>query len=171
MYAFSNGWYLLYTRPKYEKKVTRLLTEKGLMIFFPTVKRTRQWSDRKKLIIEPLFPSYVFVYIQTVKEFMAGQDTDGVINYVRFGKAPAHINESLINDIRLIVGECEDIEVSGDYFGKGQQLLIQEGPLVGLSCEMVQYNGKDKALVRVDLLQRSLLVNVPSSFLTLQHSG
>lgn len=125
----------------------------------------------KKLIIEPLFPSYVFVQILNHKDFLAAQDTEGVVNYVRFGKVPAYVSEKVVNNIRLLVHACEEIDVSSGSFDKGQQLLIQDGPLTGLSCEMVTYKGGSKALVRVDLLQRTLLVNVPSSHLKIHFVG
>lgn len=168
MNTFSCGWYLIYTKPRQEKKVVEQLTSKEIPCFLPMMRTSRQWNDRKKIQLVPLFPSYIFIYISNAMEYFAGQDTDGVVNYVRFGKTAVQVCEKVINNIRLIVDECEEIDVSTEYFKKGQQLLIQEGALTGLSCEMVQYKGKDKALVRVDLLQRSLLINVQSAWLKVE---
>ncbi|MFB6456939.1 UpxY family transcription antiterminator [Chitinophaga sp. Hz27] len=168
MSTFSSGWYLIYTRPRLEKKVVEQLATRGVSCYLPMVRASRQWSDRKKILTTPLFPSYVFVYLRNTSEYFAGQQTDGVVNYVRFGKSVAMVREKVINNIRLVIDECDEIDVSSEYFRQGQQLIIQEGPLAGLSCEMVQYKGKDKALVRVDLLQRSLLVDIQSAMLKVE---
>jgi transcriptional antiterminator RfaH len=53
------GWYLLYTKPRHEKKVSAALTEASVNSYLPTAKKLRTWCDRKKYIDEPLFPSYV----------------------------------------------------------------------------------------------------------------
>jgi hypothetical protein len=45
------------------KKVYARLVEKGIETFLPLQKRLKQWSDRKKLVDEPLFRSYIFVRI------------------------------------------------------------------------------------------------------------
>lgn len=165
MHIFSPGWYLLYTRPKQEKKVIQQLADLNIQHFLPTLKRLRQWHDRKKIIHEPLFPSYAFVYLNNVREYLAGQDISGVVSYVRFGKEPARIDDKVIANIHLIINECEDVDVLFDYFDEGQQLVINKGPLAGLSCEMIQYRGKSKALVRVELLKRSIVADIPTIYL------
>ncbi len=57
----SKHWYAIYTKPRWEKKVHHLLSEKGLEAYCPLNKVTRKWSDRMKTVEEPLFKSYVFV--------------------------------------------------------------------------------------------------------------
>jgi len=58
-------WYAIYTMPRWEKKVAGLLNEKNITTFCPINRVERQWSDRKKIVHEPLFRSYVFVQIST----------------------------------------------------------------------------------------------------------
>ena len=59
----SLQWYAVYTKPRWEKKVADLLTKKQIENYCPLNRVLRQWSDRKKVILEPLFTSYVFVRI------------------------------------------------------------------------------------------------------------
>ena len=56
-------WLAVYTRPRWEKKVNQLLSEKGVENYCPLNKVRRKWSDRVKVVEEPLFKSYVFVRI------------------------------------------------------------------------------------------------------------
>ena len=54
-------WYVVYTKPNWEKKVAELLEKKGIEQYCPLNKVQKQWHDRKKTVWEPLFKSYVFV--------------------------------------------------------------------------------------------------------------
>jgi transcription antitermination factor NusG len=74
-------WYAIYVNSRHEKKVASLLESKLVEIFLPLQKKTKQWSDRKKIVLEPLFTSYLFVRIQeTEKEKV--RETSGVLNFV-----------------------------------------------------------------------------------------
>ena len=55
-------WYLLYTKPRAEKKVALELGLKGYELFLPLQRTLKQWSDRKKWVEEPLFKGYIFIY-------------------------------------------------------------------------------------------------------------
>ena len=165
MKNFHAGWYLIYTKPRHEKKVHSKLTELKIESFLPLTKKLRNWHDRRKYIDEPLFPSYVFIYLNDMQKYYEGMDAEGSLYYVRTGKEIARINETIINNIRLVSSQGSEIEVSDRVFQPGRRLVINQGALTGLSCEMIQYNSKQKLLVRVDLLQRSILMTLPEDHL------
>src|ERR1700749_3471411 len=111
----SNGqlnrkWYAIYTRPRWEKKVNILLTEKGVESYCPLNKVKRKWSDRLKTIEEPLFKSYVFVRIGD-QEKTSVRMTNGVINFIYWNKKPAIVREKEIQTIRRFLNEYENVEV------------------------------------------------------------
>ncbi|HLZ88030.1 MAG TPA: UpxY family transcription antiterminator [Puia sp.] len=166
MKNFHAGWYLIYTKPRHEKKVHTRLTEMKINSFLPLTKKLRIWHDRKKIINEPLFPSYVFIYLDDLQAYYEGIDTDGSLYYVRTGKEIARVNDIVINNIRILVDKGSEIEVLTENIQPSQEFLIRQGPLTGLSCEIVQVSGSHKVLVRVHLLQRNLLVTLPSDYLT-----
>ena len=157
---FPLGWYLIYTRPRHEKKVAAELTEMEVVNLLPLTKQLRIWHDRKKYIEEPLFPSYVFVYLSDVRGYYSALGAKGVQYFVRYGKEIARVQESIIQNIRIVVERGQDVEVTSCKFVPGQQLVIREGPLTGLAGEVVEYNCKQMLLVRVNLLQRNILVSM-----------
>jgi transcriptional antiterminator RfaH len=161
MKVFNAGWYLIYTKPRHEKKVHAYLSERQINSFLPTAKKMRMWHDRKKIIDEPLFPSYLFIYLNEMQHYYDGLDAEGALYYVRTGKEIARVQDTVIDSIRVAIGSAKEIEVSDQRFLPGRRLVIGKGALTGLSCEVVQYNGREKLLVRVDLLQRNILVTVP----------
>lgn len=152
----------MYTKPRHEKAVSRRLAELNIKGYLPITKVLRTWCDRKRFIEAPLFPSYVFVYLSSLLDYNNGHDIEGALHYVRFGKEVVRINDSIIQNIQLAADNGNEIEVSSDYFQPGQQLYIQRGPLTGLSGEIVRINGGQKILIRVNLLQRNLLLTMPA---------
>ena len=86
------NWYVVYTKPRWEKKVARQLEQKGIEHYCPLTRVQRQWSDRKKIILEPLFSAYVFVHLDENQQIPVRQ-TDGVMNFVYWLKKPAVIRE------------------------------------------------------------------------------
>src|SRR5215831_13309437 len=97
-------WYAIYTRQRWEKKVTRLLEEKGIECYCPLNKTVRQWSDRKKVVAEPLFTSYVFVKtIEKMHNEVKG--LSGVINLVYWLNKPAVIRDEEIDIIKCFLNE------------------------------------------------------------------
>jgi transcriptional antiterminator RfaH len=165
MNIFHAGWYLIYTKPRHEKKIHAHLQELNLNSFLPTRKVLRTWHDRKKYIDEPLFPSYVFVHLTDGKGYYEVMNSDGYLHYVRLGKEVARVSDSVIENIKLVVNHTEEIEVSVTRFQPGRQLVISQGALTGLSCEVVRVDDKQKLLVRVELLQRNILLTFPSEHL------
>ena len=165
MNDFQAGWRVIYTKPRHEKKVTEQLSKLAVDAFLPTVKSLRKWSDRKKYIDAPLFPSYVFVNLKNDHHYVNSLDIDGVLYYVKTGNEIARVSADVIDHIRFIVNKGQEIEVTAEYFQSGKCLLIREGPFTGFACEVVQHKGKEKILVRIDLLQRSILLNLPQEYL------
>ncbi|HEV9036187.1 MAG TPA: UpxY family transcription antiterminator [Puia sp.] len=170
MNNFRSGWYLIYTKPRHEKKVHERLSQLDIRSFLPITRKLRSWHDRKKYVYEPLFPSYVFVYLKDMQHYYYGMDTEGALYYVRTGKDIAKVNESIVDSIRLLTESGTGIEVSAGNIAPGQQLTIHQGPLTGVSGEVVQVRGSQKIVVRVHLLQRNLLAILPSDYLMPVHS-
>ena len=162
MNDFKDGWYLIYTKPRHEKKVHNHLAKKKINSFLPTRKVLRTWHDRKKYIDEPLFPSYIFIYINDVKHYYEGMAVEGALYYVRDGKKIARVSDNIVDRIKLVSEHANELEVSDQRFLPGRRLVITQGSLTGLECEVAQINDKHKLLVRVELLQRTILVTLPA---------
>ncbi|HEX9513246.1 MAG TPA: UpxY family transcription antiterminator [Puia sp.] len=165
MNKFNSGWYLIYTKPRHEKKVSQRLTEMNINSFLPTRKILRNWHDRKKYVDEPLFPSYIFIYLNDMQNYYEGIDAEGALYYVRSGKEISRVSDSVIDGIKLVANKGENIEVSSNSFQPGRRLVISQGALTGLSCEVIRFDNKQKLLVRVELLQRNILLSLPAEYM------
>jgi transcriptional antiterminator RfaH len=161
----ANQWYLIYTRPNQERKVFNELSLKNIETFFPFRKVVRTWSDRKKCVDTPLFPSYIFVFLRDISEYYDSLTIPGALYFVRTGKEIARVSETVVNNLKLTAAWAQDVEVSTHYFQPGEQVIIQSGALTGLRCEVVKLDARKKILVRVELLNRSILATFPSEYL------
>src|SRR5215510_5987210 len=106
----NKKWFAVYTKPRCEKRVTEILTRKKVENYCPINKVLRQWSDRPKLVNEPLFPYFVFVKI-TENELSSIKQIDGVVNFVYWLGKPAIIRDSEIESIRQFLDEHSNIRL------------------------------------------------------------
>src|SRR5881275_1384437 len=104
----ASRWYAIYTRPRWEKKVNTLLSEKKVESYCPLNKVRRRWSDRMKTIEEPLFKSYVFVRVSDAARTEVRM-TDGVINFVYWNGKPAVIKDKEISIIKRFLDDHENV--------------------------------------------------------------
>lgn len=130
-------WYAIYTKPRWEKKVDKLLNEKGMESYCPLQKIQRQWSDRKKIVEEPLFKSYVFVRISD-EEQTALRMVNGVVNFVYWMGKPAIVRDKEIQIIRRFMNEYDNVEVTQIPIEAGSKVEVQSGVLMGKSGTVKQ---------------------------------
>ena len=83
-------WYALYTRPRHERQVLEELSARSIEGFLPTYKVRRRWSDRYKIVEEPLFKNYLFVHM-TWNKYYDTLRPYGAVSFVMFDGQPAEI--------------------------------------------------------------------------------
>ena len=169
--VMKQGWYVLYVRSSQEKKVYRDLLENAVESFLPLIKSVRQWSDRKKTILKPLFPSYLFVNIKSKLDFHKVLSMDAACSFLKFGKDYGRISEKEIEQIKLIVNEeeFEDITIANEIPVVGDTYEIMHGSLSGLECEVFRVDSKNRINVRLNSLRQNISATIPANYL--QGSG
>ena len=160
----TRKWLALYSRPRWEKKVAQLLTEKGLESYCPVNKVRRKWSDRVKLVEEPLFKSYVFVRV-TDEDRTAVRMTPGVINFVYWNGKPALIKEKEINAIKQFLNDYENVEVKPIKLELNQRVKITKGPLMDQEGQVLELQRKT-VKVAIDSLGYLLIAHIDRTKLT-----
>jgi transcription antitermination factor NusG len=128
-------WLALYTRPNWEKKVADLLTRKSLENYCPVLKVPRAWADRKKIILKPLFTSYVFVRLAPGEQVRALQ-TDGVLSFVNWLGKPAVIRDEEIRAIQEFLAIHKQVRAERSELGVKDNIRIIHGPLKSLEGEI-----------------------------------
>lgn len=144
-------WFVLYTKPRWEKKVHKLLVEKGFESYCPLNKVRRKWSDRIKTIEEPLFKSYVFVrvseHIRSEVRFV-----DGVLNFVYWNGKPAIVRDEEIVEIKKFMSEYEDVQVTSLDLKETDKVMLKTGVMMGATGSITRVLGNNTVEVRIDSL-------------------
>ena len=148
-------WFVLYTRPNQEIKVAEQLKEINISCFCPTVTIFKQYSDRKKKILKPVLPSYVFVFIEEERR----NDVFSVFGIVRYmfwlGK-PAIVRESEIELMReYLNGRYQSISIT--KFTRGQLYKISEGVFSGRIGKVVE---TQKNKIKLELQSLGMIVTL-----------
>lgn len=153
-------WFAIQTRPRYEKKVTAELEEKGVEAFLPLHSATHEWSDRRRVVNLPLFPGYVFVRIAPLLHARVSVlRTNGVISFVGVRNVGIPIPDGEIEGIQALLEggvACEPYP----YLKIGQSVRIRGGCLDGVSGVLMGVNGDRSLIVSVNLIQRSIAVRI-----------
>jgi transcription antitermination factor NusG len=161
----TRKWLAVYTRPRWEKKVNNLLIEKGLESYCPLNKVRRKWSDRVKIVEEPLFKSYVFVKVSD-EDRSAVRMTPGAINFVYWQGKPAVIKEKEIVAIKRFLDEYENVEARSSADLKvNQRVRITNGSLMDQEGKVIDLRHKT-ARVAIDSLGYILVAYIDRSKLT-----
>jgi transcription antitermination factor NusG len=158
----NKAWFALYTRSRAEKQVYELLIRSGFDAYLPLIKTLKQWSDRKKWVEEPLFRSYIFIYIST-SEYYEVLNTHGAVRYITFEGKAVPIPPQQIEAIRQFVDtgtELPDVDLN---LSPGSKVDIIAGPMKGISGELLEVMGKKKVRIEIDGLGQSVYLELPAS--------
>lgn len=141
------NWYVVYTRPRWEKKIAKVLDEKGVECYCPLNKVYRQWSDRKKAVYEPLFKGYVFLYVADGNKWDI-KKVDGILNYVYWNGKPAIVRPEEIETIKKFLSEFSDVEVQNLQLEVNAPVKIKQGMLMNYHGIILEVMG-NKAKVQI----------------------
>jgi transcription antitermination factor NusG len=120
------NWYVIYTKPKWEKKVADKLNQIGIECYCPLIIQMKQWSDRKKKVEVPLFNSYVFVQLADIDRNTVFQ-VSGVVRYLFWLGKPAIVRDDEINSIKTSLKAPNISDVSVTSIRVGDHIKIETG--------------------------------------------
>ena len=152
-------WYAIYTKPRWEKKVHERLVKVGVESWCPIQKIQKQWSDRKKMVEEPLFRSYVFVHIDFLSERLSVLQIDGILNFVHYLGKPAIIKDIEIENIKRFLAEKEvTIELRAlQGFKAETKVKVTQGVFMDQEGTILK-EGRKKVYVQLESLGQLMVV-------------
>lgn len=122
------NWYVVYTKPKAEKKVAEQLNRFGINCYCPLIIKEQQWSDRKKKIQVPLFNHYVFVQLAE-KDRNLVFTSPGAIRYLFWLGKHAIVKDKEIETIKEWLKD-EKAEISITSYQVGETIQVDSGPFL-----------------------------------------
>lgn len=169
----ENKWFALLVRTGYEQVCGRILQSKGYEEFVPlSVPPVSGSRKPAKTSTQALFPGYIFCKLPAKVQGLI-VTTPGVIRVVGYGRVPVAIDEQEIENIQRLVHSGRRTYAC-PYFQKGQRIRIMSGALCGVTGTLIRAKNLHKLIVSVDLLQRSVAVELDADCLAsldLPHQG
>lgn len=153
-------WFVLYTRSRAEKKVAQKLQERGIDVYCPTRVVKRQWTDRVKLVEEPLFRSYVFVRLLP-KDRPVVYGIPGFVRYLTWLGQPAEVLPCEIQAIRDFLGDYDHDLIQVQPFTCHQAVRIESGDFAGTEGTVIQHQG-DRLRLHLPTLGYQLTLDLKS---------
>ncbi|MEI9812398.1 MAG: transcription termination/antitermination NusG family protein [Acidobacteriota bacterium] len=154
----QNLWYTLRVRARSEKAVAELLAAKEVEHFLPCCEELRPYSDRVRRVSIAAFPGYVFCrFALSARVFVL--DTPGVSGLVGAANVPEPIEDSVIESLKIAFSQPGRASVV-PHLRSGEMVRVLCGPMSGASGILLRSKGKDRVVISVDLLQRSVAVEL-----------
>lgn len=155
----TKHWFALYTKPRHEFKAALQLESISVENYLPSLTVKKQWSDRKKIITEPLFRGYIFIY-SNERERRIAVSQSAIVNTICFDGKPSVIPDWQIESLKKMLSETPDVFVS-NKIEVGAKVKIIDGPFRDV-IGIVTGSQEEKWLaVSVDLLRCSVMVKLP----------
>lgn len=159
-------WYAVHTRSRHEVKAYTGLLQKSIDTFLPRIEVWSRRLDRRKKILVPMFPGYLFVNHPAPSIDSAAKvnilKTFGVVRLLGNpgGGEPVPVPDGKIEDIqRLVLSKMEMHHFQ--YPLAGQRAMIIDGPLKGIEGVVLRGDyEKEVFVVSVELLQRAVAVKL-----------
>jgi transcription antitermination factor NusG len=152
-------WFGIQTKPKAEKVAAVQLEVRGYHVFLPLLRKYNKWSDRVVQIDCALFPGYLFCRLNPrLPPIVAVRS---VVLIVGRGRQPEPIPEHEISNVQNML-QSGLMVTPHPYLRIGDRVTIVKGPLCGVDGLIVKNKAKCKIVVSINLLQRSVAVELDS---------
>lgn len=120
------------------------------------IKSARQWSDRVKVVEEPLFRSYCFVKLEERQRHEVFA-VPGLVRYLFWEGKPAIVRDAEIDSIKSMLAEVDHQLIQIKPFHPGNQLTIKSGSFRDSTGTVVRQDGR---IVTVVLESLQMVVKV-----------
>lgn len=152
--GLNKRWLVAYVKMHHEKKVRDTLSVMGIENFLPVQTEVRQWSDRKKKVERILIPMMIFVRVDAEEQRQVIA-LPSVLRYLtlRGEHAPSVISDEQMNRFRFMLDNAgSSIAFNASDLQEGEQVRVTQGPLTGLTGELVTVDGKSSIAIRINQL-------------------
>lgn len=154
-------WYLIHSKPRQEEVAKENLERQGYSTYLPLLRTPRRRMGRRIIRIEPMFPRYFFIHLDTETDNWAPiRSTIGVSTLVRFGMTPSAVPDDLIEILRQRDDSAGVQDIPMHEFKAGQKIRIEEGPFMGYEGIYLAKSSQERVLVLLDIVGKTAKARV-----------
>jgi transcriptional antiterminator RfaH len=149
-------WWVLYTKARQEKAISRDMLGFEIPFYLPLVKKTWVSRGRKVSSYIPLFPGYVFLY-GSEQERISSLTTNRVSRVLAIDDPVRLLHD--LRQLRQLIASKAPLTVESRLV-PGNRVRVRHGPLVGLEGTVLTRRGETRLVVRVNFIQKGASVEV-----------
>ena len=149
----AKSWYLVYTKPRQEEVALTNIIRQGYGAYLPRARSARKRQGRRMLVVEPLFPRYLFIHLDTRTDNWGPiRSTLGVVAMVQFGREPARVPNELVDFLRAREDVAGLHVWAEPTYGIGDPVRVGEGSFSGYTGILLAHNSGERVVVLLDIL-------------------
>lgn len=160
----SARWYIFYCASRAEKKAAKTLLSSGYEVFLPVIGSLRKWSDRKKWVEQPLFPGYLFVWV-TPENISTVTRIPGIVGPLRLALNYGYLLPHEVETIKRMLASGYTVEIVRHEILPGERVMVDDGPLRGLSGICMGEAGDKYLYVQIETLDKAIRAKIPAAAL------
>jgi len=156
----GDRWYVAYTQSRAESRAVVHLERQGCIVFWPRYRKTVRHARRKKSVLAPLFPNYLFLRLDASRNlWRAVNGTRSVVGLISQGETPQPLPHGVIEDLieRTIAGGVFDWTPT---FKIGQAVRIANGPFADLVGKLEHLDAAGRVRVLLGMLGQAVSVTL-----------
>jgi len=152
----ERNWYLVQCKPRQDERAEAHLARQGYECYRPHCRRERLVRGQRQLMVESLFPGYLFIHLIQGANWAPLRSTRGVSRLVGFGGTPIAVDEGLVAELRQRVEPGTQTLLKA-----GEPVRILEGSFAELDAIFLAMDGEDRVVLLMNMLNRQQRLNLP----------
>jgi transcription termination/antitermination protein NusG len=163
----DSKWYVLQIHPQHEGIAAAHLIGRRFKVYLPTMlsTSTRSIRRRKVKIARPIFPGYLFIFIDFDRDDRLHfvHNAPGVHKFLQLGTDLAIISQLDMDRIGRIEEALMKPREKASIWNVGEVVRIGDGPFTGLTAKIARLDENDRITVLLTLLGRATPVTLPDA--------
>ncbi|MFV0575596.1 MAG: transcription/translation regulatory transformer protein RfaH [Vibrio sp.] len=156
------NWYLLYCKRGEQNRAKLHLENQNIECYYPEIEIEKIVRGKRKSVIEPLFPSYIFIGLEQNNHpsFTTIRSTRGVTDFIRFGGQPYQVPRYVIEKMRRMhvdPADHESVPKTGDV------VTIKTGQFAGFDAIYQEPDGEMRSILLIKMINKPVEINVDNT--------
>ncbi|SJN53256.1 Transcription antitermination protein RfaH [Vibrio ruber DSM 16370] len=152
-------WYLLYCKRGEQQRAKCHLENQGVECYYPEIKVEKILRGKKQTLLEPLFPSYMFVHFdyEIGPSFVSVRSTRGVTDFIRFGQHPKQVSAELVEYLKALESDSQSLQQSMPQ--RGQVIRVKGGQFAGIEAIYQEADGEKRSIMLVKMISQTVAMS------------
>jgi len=160
-------WHAVFCKPHQDARAEENLLNQGFEVFRPKTQNRRVIRGKRHIVIDSLFPRYLFVRLgRTGEDWSPIRSTFGAVGLVKVGHDVPIVPDPVIESLKIRCCKSDVIDLSGAIeYRENDPIEIIDGPCAGYRALFQARSKEERVIVLLKLLSHERKIEVPEEFI------